>query len=389
MEVENVLIGQFCETYPPSLDGVGRVMAAYCENLTRKGHRSLYIAPENPAFPDESISFETVLYKGITIPGQAYRMGLPRLTRSFRKATKELPFDVVHAHSPFFAGREARRLARATGAPVVATFHSKYYEDFYKATASRTLAKFGVAFALRFLHSCDEVWAVNDKSAQVLRGYGFKGEIVTMPNGTNPLSVTPADREAMLSRYPALQKNVPTFMFAGQMDYKKNVAAIFQACALLMEEGMDFRLIMAGDGPNMKGIQALCRELGLAERTLFTGFINDHLLLLSLFERADLLVFPSIYDNAPMVVREAAAMGTPALLVEGSCSAEGIIHNGNGFLCQNAPESIAQCIQAALPQCVSVGEKARATIPIPWDQIMAQVLERYQSLIAKKAAHKH
>ena len=44
-----MIIGQFCETYPPALDGVGRVMLAYCQTLSRMGHRCLYIAPREAA----------------------------------------------------------------------------------------------------------------------------------------------------------------------------------------------------------------------------------------------------------------------------------------------------------------------------------------------------
>ena len=378
-----MLIGQFCETYPPSLDGVGRVMVTYCETLTERGHRCLYIAPENPAFPPENHGCETLLYKSLPVPGQAYRFGLPRLTRSFRRSANALPFDLMHVHSPFFAGLEARRLAKKRNLPVVATFHSKYYDDFYKATTSRFLARLGVRWVLRFFRSCDEVWTVNEKSAEVLRGYGYQGEIITMPNGTNPLSVTDGERHAALTKFP-LRSKVPTLIYAGQIDYKKNLDQILKACQILMLEGLNFQLIMAGGGPNEKSIKALARELGLWDRTIFTGFISHRPTLLSLFERADLLVFPSIYDNAPMVVREAAAMGTPPLLVEASCAAEGITHGENGFLCQDSAQSVAAAIREALPRCAAVGEKAKATIPIPWDTIMTQVIHRYQALIAKK-----
>ena len=44
-----MIIGQFCETYPPALDGVGRVMLAYCQTLQSMGHRCLYVAPRDAA----------------------------------------------------------------------------------------------------------------------------------------------------------------------------------------------------------------------------------------------------------------------------------------------------------------------------------------------------
>ena len=79
------------------------------------------------------------------------------------------------------------------------------------------------------------------------------------------------------------------------------------------------------------------------------------------------------------------AMGTPALLVEGTCSAEGVTHGLNGYLCRNSVESIARGIVEALPTAGEVGLKARETIPIPWDTLILQVLARYEALIARKA----
>ena len=68
---------------------------------------------------------------------------------------------------------------------------------------------------------------------------------------------------------------------------------------------------MAGAGQDLERLKALAASLNLQDRVLFTGFVGDREEILSLYRRADLLVFPSVYDNAPMVVREAAAMGTP------------------------------------------------------------------------------
>ena len=75
----------------------------------------------------------------------------------------------------------ARHIARRRGIPLVATFHSKYYDDVLKATHSRLLAWLGVKYILSFYNSCDEVWAVNESTGQVLREYGYKGPMAVMP----------------------------------------------------------------------------------------------------------------------------------------------------------------------------------------------------------------
>ena len=107
-----MIIGQFCETYPPALDGVGRVMLAYCQTLPRMGHRCLYIAPRDAAATSVP-GLETLLYPSMPIPGEPYRVGIPALGRDFRRAARSVPFDVVHAHTPFLAERARARAAQA------------------------------------------------------------------------------------------------------------------------------------------------------------------------------------------------------------------------------------------------------------------------------------
>lgn len=377
-----MIFGQFCDTYPPTLDGVGRVMLNYCQALERKGHRAYFVAPKNDKVIEE-VGCETILFPSLPIPKQQYRFGEPLFSLQYRRDVLKVPFDLLHAHSPFCAGHEARRMALIRRVPLVATFHSKYYDDFYRATSSKTLAKIGVRYAVDFFRSCDEVWTLNQKTAEVLQSYGYKGEIVIMPNGTDIVPITNADRARARAQYP-LRDGAPTLMFAGQQDFKKNIRSILDACKLLQENGMDFQFIMVGEGPNLKSIKEIVRKHGMEERFLFTGFLADQPVLRALYERADLFVFPSLYDNAPMVVREAAAMGTPSLLIDGSCSAEGVEHDRNAFLCYNTVADIAKGIRHALPLCQTVGLKAKETIPLPWDALMERVLDRYQALIDRK-----
>lgn len=210
-----MIIGQFCETYPPALDGVGRVMLAYCQTLSRMGHRCLYIAPRDAAATSVP-GLETLLYPSMPIPGEPYRVGIPALGRDFRRAARSVPFDVVHAHTPFLAGRAARRIARRRRIPLVATFHSKYYEDFYRVTHSRTLSLWALKYVVSFYNTCDEVWAVNDKTADVLRQYGYRGPVITMPNGTDPQSVSDETYRRVLARW-SLRDGVSTLLFVGQI----------------------------------------------------------------------------------------------------------------------------------------------------------------------------
>lgn len=376
-----MIIGQFCETYPPSLDGVGRVMLAYCKTLKSMGHQAIYVAPDNPLIKSKN-ECETLLYPSVSI-SPPYRVGVPSWGREYRRAVKNIQFDLVHTHSPFVVGSAARRIARKRNIPLVATFHSKYYDDFLRATHSKALSRLMVRHIVRFYKTCDEVWTLNAGTAKVLYEYGYEGKPYIMPNGTDIEALSDADCEKALAGF-RLREGIPTLIFVGQMDEKKNPQSVLRACALLRERGVEHQLIMVGSGKDQFKLKALCANLGLADSTIFTGFISDRTTTLALLKRSDLFVFPSIYDNAPMVVREASAMGTPSVLVRGTCSAEGITDGDNGFLCDNDITDIADTIMRALPDAKQAGARARDTIPIPWETLMREVLARYELLIKRK-----
>ena len=385
-----MIIGEFSESYPPHIDGVGMVVRSYCEELSKAGHTCYYIAPRNSGRQYENAAPETfpvIKYASLPIPNEAYSVGLPAFDLSFQFDLNHIPFDVVHAHTPFVSAIEATRIARERHIPLVATLHSKYYDDIVAKTHSEVIAEAVVQRVVQFFNKCDEVWTVNDATAEVLRGYGYRGEIVVMPNGTNLWYPTHEDAKKAEMRYDLGRG--PVFLFVGQQNFKKNTDSILKAAALYRKKNAEFRIVFAGQGPDADRMRQMSEELGLSDVAVFTGHIADREILKGLYARADLFVFPSLYDNAPMVVREAAAAGTPSILIRGSCAADGVTDGENGFLCENTPEDIVACMERALKTAKEVGARARQTIPIPWSGIAKEVLERYAVLIERKKAEKH
>ena len=378
-------IGEFTDTFIPVVDGVGRVVLAYSETLCKLGHQVTTVTPMYDTGYRGGYPFELVDFTGIPLPEamKQYKLGEAPLDAHYRQRMRMIPLDIVHAHSPFTAGSEALRLAIQRKIPLVGSFHSKYYDDFLKLTKSEKLAKWGTKFVLDYYDRCDEVWAVGPATANVLREYGFEGEIIVMPNG---VTVREADGDALreVDRRWGLGHD-PVLLFVGQMNWKKNIIRVLEACALLRKAGTRFQLVLAGQGPDLKEIEQKVYDLSLGGCTHFAGHITDTRLLDGLYTRASLLTFPSLYDNAPMVVREAAVMGTPAVVVRGSSPADAIEDRVNGYLCEDFAESLAQVMRDVLAhpeQAKAIGLKARETIPVPWEIICGQVAERYERLIA-------
>ena len=377
-------IGQFTDTFLPIVDGVGRVALAYADTLCNMGHQVTVVAPMYDTGFRGGYPFELVDFSAKNLPGMPqYKLGEAPWDPHYRRRMKMIPLDIVHSHSPFTAGSEALRIAALRKLPLVGTFHSKYYDDFLKVTKSETLAKAATRFVVDYYERCDEVWAVGSNTADVLRSYGYEGDVQVMPNGVLLRSANPAAVEEVNRRW-GLRKD-PMLLFVGQMNWKKNILTVLEACAILHRQGRKYHLILAGQGPDMKEIEHKISELGLRECTHLAGHITDMNLLDGLYSRASVFAFPSLYDAAPMVVREAAVMGTPSVMVRGSTAAEVIRDGVNGYLCKDDAADLARVIDRAIgdPEALArVGEQARETIPVPWEKILIRVVERYERLIA-------
>ncbi|MBR4576950.1 MAG: glycosyltransferase [Clostridia bacterium] len=377
-------VGLFTDTFLPVVDGVGRVVQAYAENLSTLGHQVTVVAPMYDTGFQGGFPFQLVEFIGTSVPGmKQYRVGEAMLDAHYRKRIRMIDLDIVHAHSPFTAGSEALRLAAVRKLPLVGTFHSKYYDDFLKATKSESVARMMTRFVVNYYNRCDEVWAVGKNTADVLHSYGYEGEIQVMPNGATLREVRPSDVEEVNRRF-SLEED-PVILFVGQMDWKKNILTVLQACAELKKQGQRFHLLLAGQGIDLNAIRDKVSELNIQDRTQLLGHITDTSLLDGLYRRATVFAFPSLYDAAPMVVREAAVMSTPSVMVRGSTAAEIIRDGENGFLCENEPQDLARVITGILADPEKrnrVGENARETIPVPWSKVLETVAERYERLVA-------
>ncbi|MEA5049354.1 MAG: glycosyltransferase [Eubacteriales bacterium] len=376
-------IGQFSDSFLPVVDGVGRVVYQYAAALTRRGEECYVIAPMADTGYRGGYPFELVDFISMELPRQRqYSTGIPSLDTHYDARMRNIQLDIIHAHSPFIAGLEAQRLARRRGIPIIGMFHSRYYDDFYQLTRAEMLANLAVATIVNFYQRCDEVWTVSQSSAETLRDYGYIGDIIVMPNGTP--DAEPDAAHAALAKAHYQLPDTPILFYCGQMNWKKNILRVLESCACYQKGGKPFTLVLAGQGPDAKAIRSKVDELGLSKCTVFTGHVTDETLLYGLYETADLFVFPSLYDTSGMVVREAAAMATPSVVVRGCATAEPIIDRENGFLCEDTTESLCKIIDMALSDremTKRIGQAARRTIYLSWDDIAASTIARYEALI--------
>jgi glycosyltransferase involved in cell wall biosynthesis len=383
--MKKYIIGQFNECFPPVMDGVSLTVRNYAFWLNRMMGDTYMVTPNYPGYVDTE-EFPVLRYASLPVPGRApYRVGFPWLDAGLNRQLRNIPFDLFHCHSPFSAGRYALQIARRRGIPVVATFHSKYREDFTRAVSNPALVKMMLRRVVDFYSSADEVWIPQPAVEETLREYGYKGNVTVMDNGTDFAEASPWITRPLSRKILGLSEHEPVFLFVGQMIFEKNISLIIEALGVLRD--MDFTAYFIGQGYASDQLKKLAGRLGISEKVHFTGTIHDRHWLMRYYAAADLFLFPSLYDNAPLVVREAAAMKVPSLLVEGSTAAEIVCDGINGFLTQNNKEAMAAKIRQVMTDWrvrKAVGQIAAKTIALPWEKIIGTVQQRYIGIMQRK-----
>jgi 1,2-diacylglycerol 3-alpha-glucosyltransferase len=124
----------------------------------------------------------------------------------------------------------------------------------------------------------------------------------------------------------------------------------------------------------------------LTDRIRFIGVVHDRDMLHRIYARANLFLFPSLYDTFAIVVREAASVGCPALLIRNSDAAQSINDGVNGYLADHNPTAYAQKlteILSDLPAAKAVGLTAQSSLCRSWEQVVDDIYEEYQRIIAE------
>ena len=391
---KELVVGQFNDSYKPIMDGVGICAENYARWISSNHGKGVVIVPFQPKY-DDLDEFEVVRFPSLPfLFMQPYRVGVPWLNPLLTMRLRGMEFDLVHSHTPLVGGRMARRVAKYQSVPHVSTFHTKYRDDALRIFGNDRLADDVVRRIVSFYGKVDAVWTPSDSTAETLREYGYDGEITVAPNGSD-MPIPTAEEQKSLRRQggelSGVRPNEFVLLFVGQHRWEKNVRLVIEAMAALRQshpdgDGPRARLVFAGEGYAADDMKSLVSELGLDECTTFLGKIVDRRALKSLYARGDLFVFPSLYDNAPLVMREAAAFSLPTMVAKGSTTAEIIRDGENGFLTENDATAMARRLHVLIGQpelLRRAGRGAKDSIFLGWEDIVDWAVGQYRIIIER------
>ncbi|MEC8919298.1 glycosyltransferase family 4 protein [Salinicola sp. V024] len=161
---------------------------------------------------------------------------------------------------------------------------------------------------LAHLAACDGVICVSHATRRMLQ---LRWGVTDIPMVVqhNPL-IHPVGNSAVVEASELAVNRRWRLGVAGRLVPVKGFPIAIRALRRLVDSGLDAELHVLGSGMMQQSLKRLVDELGLADRVIFHGFVDNMSAELATF---DLLLCPSFRETFGLVSIEAAAVGCPVI----------------------------------------------------------------------------
>jgi glycosyltransferase involved in cell wall biosynthesis len=243
-------------------------------------------------------------------------------------------------HSPDFSLAPSR-------CPSIVTIHDLAFE---------TMPQVSVPTLAEYLHRV--VPKSIRRASKVIAPSAYTKDAIVRRFGTDPLKIDVIP-EGVSGRFSAQSQpddlavvkglgiSGDYILTAGTLEPRKNLERTLKAFATLEPEKRDLTLVVAGQrGWMYETIFACHKELGLADRVMFLGYVNDDILP-ALYRCTVLTVYASLLEGFGLPALEALACGSP-LVASGNSSIPEVCGSAAVYVDPWDVEDMTETIRSAL-----------------------------------------
>jgi glycosyltransferase involved in cell wall biosynthesis len=328
--------------YPYTIGGAERWYRNLSIRLAEAGHEVTYLTlqqwddGDEPALPGVHVvpvGPRMALYTGgrrRVAPPLVFGLGILR-----HLAAHGARYDVVHTASfPYFPLLAAGLLRRRRRYRLVVDWHEVWSREYWREYLGRP-GEIGFAVQRRCARIRQEAYCFSHLHERRLRDEGLRG----------PVTVLRGEYEGALDT-PSPVVAEPLVVFAGRHIPEKQATAVVPAFARARDDIPGLRCTVFGDGPDRLEILQQIDRMGLRDVVEAPGFVAQQRVEEAL-RNALCLLLPSRREGYGLVVVEAAARGTPAIVVRGpdNAAVELVEEGVNGFVADSAsPDDLGAAI---------------------------------------------
>lgn len=277
-------------------------------------------------------------------------------------------FDAIDAHYFYPDGVAAVMLGRYFNKPVVVTARGSDINLLPQFALPRRMILWAAERARAVITVCNYL---KDEMVRL----GVRAERITpLRNGVDLERFVPMERAAVRD---ALGFEGFTLLSVGQLVPHKGHDLAIRALAMLP----DVSLMVAGNGPDRERLEALARELGVAERVRLLGPVPQTELR-NYYNAADLLVLASEREGWANVLLESMACGTP-VVASAVCGTPEVVTapEAGRLMADRTPESLADAVKLLRAEAPERQATRRYAERFSWDDTTRGQIDLFRNIM--------
>ncbi len=373
--------------YPPRIvGGLSRHVYDLSRHLAKQNVKVSVITCEAQNAPNEEHFENLSIYRipeklidSYNFISWIYLLNLSMIIKALQINQKE-PFDIIHSHD-WLTTFSAYVLKHSFKKPLISTIHATEYgrnQGIYTEEQ-------------KFIHNIEwwltyESWRVvvcsNNMKDEVKNLFSLpEDKLIMLPNGIDPNNLnTNLNLQEIKKIYAGNDEKI--ILFIGRLHPQKGAEYLLRAIPIISERIKNTKFIFVGTGPQFSGLVEEAKYLGIKDKVIFTGFIDDNLRN-ALLHIADICVFPSIYEPFGIVALEAMALGKPVVASRLGGFSEIIEDGKDGFLFE--PRNILDLAEKVLyaltnyevVEFIKNNAMNKIKEKYLWDKIAEETLKEY------------
>jgi len=401
--MKHIVIGS--DLFKPSIGGTETVTNNMGINLVKAGFRVTVVAPSPKGMKTTPIlqkdpggydilrvnSYGIPIQKDLRFSHKAYK----QISSYFDKPENKP--DLIHVNNLFPTSRTMMKYAKAHNLPVIVGSHlmPESFTTSIRWTGgfSKALDGLGWRYIASVYNKADRVVAPTQTALNYLLSHGLKVPTQAISNGIDLKANAPLSVDKSKLKHKLGLKSQYVLVYAGRLGVEKKIDVIMSAFAQLYSQ-FDIELLLIGDGNARAKLEKQAKKLGVSDRVVFAGFVQDLQAKREYMAASDVFAIASPVELQSIVTLEAMSAGLPVFAVDEGALPELAQNKLNGGTFKDGDSAgLARLIGGLLsdPELVKQYRKGSLEI-IKHHSIIdtwKQYSKMYNDLVAKYQKHKN
>ncbi|MGB3775166.1 MAG: glycosyltransferase family 4 protein [Leeuwenhoekiella sp.] len=266
-----------------------------------------------------------------------FEMDMREMIATAEKHHAKKPFDLVHAQYCYPNGLVALELSKRWKVPNVTSIQGGdgHWVGLCCSTHKKAMDAV-LQHAMALIIGCDSF------AQEVSENHDIPlSRFTIIPGATNTKQFTPI-------KAPGTIESPARLLYHGRVDQRKGALDFLEAGKLLLEDGVQIKLIVSGIGPDLEAAKNRAKELKIDQNTEFLGMVS-YKNAPDVYHQGDIFVSPTYAEGFSNTVLEAMSSGLPIVSTDCVGVRDCLTHNENALLTEPGDISaLAEALKALI-----------------------------------------